>query len=90
MREGQETIQRATGAGITPAYAGRTLYFNRLLIKFRDHPRLCGKDSALPDPESEDLGSPPLMREGRCILLILLMFYGITPAYAGRTKPVTM
>ena len=45
MREGQIIAHElAARAGITPAYAGRTLGLLGLVVFFWDHPRLCGKD----------------------------------------------
>ena len=33
----------ATGAGITPAYAGKSCHVSLLLLSNRDHPRVCGE-----------------------------------------------
>jgi len=45
MRERRNKGSRLpTGAGITPAYAGKTYARRRLGDKLRDHPRVCGKD----------------------------------------------
>ena len=38
--------------GITPAHAGKTIFFQKLLDRIKDHPRACGENHAvkLPDP----------------------------------------
>ena len=49
-------------AGITPAYAGKSVVFSFCLSLVQDHPRLCGeKQTQLPLARLE-LGSPPPMR----------------------------
>ena len=70
---------------ITPAYAGRTFFEFVPCHVSRDHPRLCGKDQYVFFANSIDSGSPPLMREGLCIYFSMFCYFGITPAYAGRT-----
>ena len=75
-----------SGAGITPAYAGKS--FNQCidLCISQDHPRLCGEKSMLSPKLSLYTGSPPPMRGkvqheragGLC--------RGITPAYAGKSR----
>ena len=71
-------------AGITPAYAGKSIRNFQIAVLIRDHPRLCGeKVHSRPCPGSAR-GSPPPMRgkdpaehrHGRK--------GGITPAYAGK------
>ncbi len=71
--------------GITPAYAGRTLFLTGLRPSEWDHPRLCGKDDNIAQIPNSMSGSPPLMREGQQMIVTALEEAGITPAYAGRT-----
>ena len=73
--------------GITPAYAGTTAPFfaNSLLI--RDHPRLRGNYSSACLTIASISGSPPLTRELLNQVCSNFRRYGITPAYAGTTKP---
>ena len=48
--------------GITPAYAGKSL-FSGLYIRINgDHPRVCGEKFLLSEPHSVGQGSPPRMR----------------------------
>ena len=72
---------------ITPAYAGRTGRKPDARTASRDHPRVCGENGADRCLPVRLLGSPPRMRgepQGR---LAAGMQSGITPAYAGRTRP---
>ena len=75
--------------GITPACAGRTwfelLYFDR----WRDHPRVCGKDKYNFKRQTDGLGSPPRVREGLYVVQVQTVVGGITPACAGRTPTHT-
>ena len=72
------------GAGITPAYAGKSASNVSLMSWSRDHPRICGekyhKAMGIRNPQ----GSPPHMRgkEEQCIRRFAPT--GITPAYAGK------
>ena len=70
---------------ITPAYAGNTSSYNRNCCRPRDHPRLCGEHYAISNFKSHTMGSPPLMRGTPMSTLFILIFYRITPAYAGNT-----
>ena len=49
--------------GITPAYAGKTPNQSTPFIRFKDHPRVCGKDTAAGKWTRFKTGSPPRMRE---------------------------
>ena len=87
MREGHiASIRAFVDPGITPAYAGRTSICKCSGLLYRDHPRLCGKDSIQFIIILFSPGSPPLMREGHMDTVKLTDEGGITPAYAGRTK----
>ena len=70
---------------ITPACAGRTFFRN---IEHRipgDHPRVCGKNTAIRRLCKGGGGSPPRVREEHIAALPPRRFQGITPACAGRT-----
>ncbi len=72
--------------GITPAYAGRTFPSANASRLLWDHPRVCGAHPFLQPPFPCFSGSPPRMRgalDGRGVGLV---WQGITPAYAGRTR----
>ena len=91
MREGHRSIQIMLGQDrITPAYAGRTMTAYLEPLYHRDHPRLCGKDYASQVRIRLRTGSPPLMREGPFCVVFNSGSFGITPAYAGRTKLLKM
>ena len=76
--------------GITPAYAGKSLFILRQNLSFRDHPRVCGEKKASPAMTGNPQGSPPRMR-GKVLQNGVLAFeFGITPAYAGKSdKPAS-
>ena len=76
--------------GITPAYAGNTFplsHFDRLLW---DHPRVCGKYHIFYLLLFWFCGSPPRMREILSGSTTADCSTGITPAYAGNTKPIQL
>ena len=54
-------------------------------LRFRDHPRVCGKDGKLADEVYRQKGSPPRVREGRVLGGFAPSARRITPACAGRT-----
>ena len=72
------------GAGITPAYAGKSASVTFVKLSVWDHPRVCGEKFLVYRYPMNHLGSPPRMR-GK-------VFYRddtsaevrITPAYAGK------
>ena len=74
-------------ARITPAYAGKTAYVNRGWAGAEDHPRVCGENFEAYSTAIQSGGSPPRMRGKRGILPRCWFCAGITPAYAGKTKP---
>ena len=66
MRERRKRcIINFSNIGITPAHAGKTGRLFSLIMRMRDHPRACGKDTEKPKAEITHLGSPPRMRERR-------------------------
>ena len=48
--------------GITPAYAGKSLFTFRKVMRLRDHPRLCGEKYSVYFLPLYGIGSPPPMR----------------------------
>ena len=75
-----------TNARITPAYAGKTVKKNMVKCEYKDHPRVCGKNSKLHLRCDACTGSPPRMREKLGFWLDDAQVVRITPAYAGKTK----
>ena len=69
---------------ITPAYAGKSFAKSVILLKARDHPRLCGEKSNRCQSRMWKTGSPPPMR-GK-VVCHRRSHDGdrITPAYAGK------
>ena len=74
-------------AGITPAYAGKSVFRVRLFLVTKDHPRLCGEKYFLYFMDEALYGSPPPMRGKACEMFFKKSGDGITPAYAGK-RPV--
>ena len=73
------------GARITPAYAGKRSAWPSVLRRQRDHPRVCGEKSSHTGELSLPLGSPPRMRGKDAFVFKMVLRYGITPAYAGKS-----
>ena len=72
--------------GITPAYAGKRKigYFYEHFCW--DHPRLCGEKQRIIRALFLPAGSPPPMRgKAKCVNFFRRSF-GITPAYAGKSR----
>ena len=88
MRGKVPVVDRAFRAtGITPAYAGKSLYCQSVDLARMHHPRVCGEKSLAALAYWFRLGSPPHMR-GKVEKRELPGFgFGITPAYAGKRKP---
>ena len=74
-----------TNIRITPAYAGKS--FSRILaiLRFEDHPRLCGEKIRRCFDNKFPKGSPPPMRGKDRLGLGICSGHGITPAYAGKS-----
>ena len=60
--KGDICIAADSGVGITPAYAGKSLYNTSKVICIQDHPRLCGEKTVLHLHKVTSQGSPPPMR----------------------------
>ena len=74
---------------ITPAYAGKRTVSPFSFTCFWDHPRLCGEKRQPWTPRKEWRGSPPPMRGKGLVRSFSSMFFGITPAYAGKSRTHT-
>ena len=73
--------------GITPAYAGKSLFKMESPFCLRDHPRVCGEKYLFDKQFASCTGSPPRMRgKVRCRVSACCP-QGITPAYAGKRSP---
>ena len=70
--------------GITPAYAGKRELFIACIVKFWDHPRLCGEKITKRGTNNEYQGSPPPMRGKASCSGDFQIAAWITPAYAGK------
>ena len=74
------------GKRITPACAGKTIYYTYKKYARKDHPRVCGENSALTLRNSRRVGSPPRVRGKHGSESKLETITGITPACAGKTS----
>ena len=72
--------------GITPAYAGKSIFNGGLRVRDRDHPRVCGEKKSLVTLTLTGVGSPPRMRGKDKSCVRNLTSTGITPAYAGKSS----
>ena len=77
---------RLISVGITPAYAGNTMYPAFPPYLRRDHPRIRGEHSKMILKIFDVLGSPPHTRGTRLRHFIRRLSHRITPAYAGNTS----
>ncbi len=71
--------------GITPAGAGKTMFFKQFHINGRDHPRRCGENKRFYALIDFRIGSPPQVRGKHKALAKQDRATGITPAGAGKT-----
>ena len=70
---------------ITPAYAGKSLPSLSFAHTYWDHPRVCGEKLGTVLCTFFIAGSPPRMR-GKVLQVVTgAKYYGITPAYAGKS-----
>ena len=82
--KGDRFVCRRSLPGITPAYAGKSCFFNFLTFCVRDHPRVCGEKHHHQVCKGPCEGSPPRMRGKAVIGKYLKVNLRITPAYAGK------
>ena len=73
-------------AGITPAYAGKSLERVPHTPSCQDHPRLCGEKCRHRWRKGSSTGSPPPMRGKAAADTYHPHYHGITPAYAGKSS----
>ena len=78
--------QRASASRITPAYAEKRYWQRTIQREYRDHPRICGEKITRPLISLSSGGSPPRMRGKGAWYLCIVLFTGITPAYAGKSQ----
>ena len=71
---------------ITPAYAGKSFPTDASFCLYPDHPRLCGEKISSDAPFSSRAGSPPPMRGKVSEYKLNRENFGITPAYAGKSR----
>ena len=71
--------------GITPAYAGKSMRTTSRQPRRWDHPRLCGEKTATHRAWTKQRGSPPPMRGKESRFSSAIVFFRITPAYAGKS-----
>ena len=73
------------GAGIIPAYAGKSEAIAAIKDQWRDHPRIRGEKPAFLAKENAERGSSPHTRGKVGPDLDVNGFDGIIPAYAGKS-----
>ena len=78
-----------SAARITPAHAGKRLPVFSGYIRSQDHPRTCGEKAQRARGLNLILGSPPHMRGKGPLHLLRCRVKGITPAHAGKSRPIT-
>ena len=64
------------------------MFLMPVAVKSRDHPRIRGEKALRADLVYTNLGSPPHTRGKATSDLVHAIALGITPAYAGKRKPV--
>ena len=72
--------------GITPAYAGKRCPRDRGAGQNQDHPRVCGEKFGMIGVIWPVSGSPPRVRGKGTDGAAEHGLYGITPAYAGKSR----
>ena len=78
-------VRHARSVWITPAWAGKRRLSDGTKWCGRDHPRVGGEKSRLNWGGAGALGSPPRGRGKVMFVLLLFLFYRITPAWAGKS-----
>ena len=72
---------------ITPAYAGNTYSRYGITFSSKDHPRIRGEHQQFGKRFVASTGSPPHTRGTQASVQLISSTSGITPAYAGNTRP---
>ncbi len=83
-----DSAKKFTNSRITPAYAGKSYRFFVVACDDWDHPRLCGEKRRHALLSRKGSGSPPPMRGKGQARRTGHRGTGITPAYAGKSRPV--
>ena len=83
--KGAVKIKAQLQAGITPAYAGKSLFLTRRGFSKWDHPRVCGEKRFHLAHGLSVPGSPPRMRGKDIDPVKAVSGSRITPAYAGKS-----
>ena len=86
----KQFLQNQHNTGITPAGAGKTRTSPNPYGSTEDHPRRCGENSFNGASLQSASGSPPQVRGKRCKHMSRAVYYGITPAGAGKTNRVNV
>ena len=76
--------------GITPACAGKSGLYRGCRSPGRDHPRVCGEKTMIPQEFGASLGSPPRVRGKGLLFTPPVLIFGITPACAGKSLRPTL
>ena len=84
-KEGED-IPLTKTKGITPAYAGKSRVLAGSRHPCEDHPRVCGEKKNIKAMCKALMGSPPRMRGKGASKLSDAKAFGITPAYAGKSR----
>ena len=73
------------GDRITPACAGKSAKAVTIEAIQKDHPRVCGEKTEIPEAARQALGSPPRVRGKGWRTVAEALMIGITPACAGKS-----
>ena len=71
-------------AGITPAWAGKSFFPQRVQVRVQDHPRVGGEKISIRSVYQSLQGSPPRGRGKAAAAALDAAPAGITPAWAGK------
>ena len=74
-------------SGITPAWAGKSLFDMVINSLLEDHPRVGGEKFQKPIDMLQDMGSPPRGRGKVLEFALVFRWCRITPAWAGKRMP---
>ena len=85
--QGQSNLLAQLANGITPAWAGKRYQLPFLCSDTRDHPRVGGEKSCSRPSDTAIRGSPPHGRGKAELSAAIDHVLGITPAYAGKSRP---
>ena len=72
-------------SGITPAWAGKSLFDMVINSLLEDHPRVGGEKFQKPIDMLQDMGSPPRGRGKVLEFALVFRWCRITPAWAGKS-----